>query len=83
MKGMSRMTDCEQIEKCSFINDKLADKPATAEMYMKAYCRGGNVQCARFIVFSALGSGSVPSDLFPNQVEKAYDLINATVARSE
>jgi hypothetical protein len=80
---MAGMADCECLEGCPFINDKMAGKPATSEMYKKAYCHGSNVQCARFIVFSALGNGSVPSDLFPNQVEKAYDLINATVARSQ
>ena len=75
------MADCECLEGCPFFNDRMEDKPATAEMYKKSYCRGSSVQCARYIVFSALGREAVPADLFPNQVERAYELINQMASK--
>ncbi len=77
MKGMIRMAECECLEQCPFFNDRMASKPATSEMFKKAYCRGDNNRCARYMVFSALGGAAVPADLFPNQVERARDVINA------
>jgi hypothetical protein len=76
------MADCECLEGCPFFNDRMAGKPATAEMYKKSYCRGSNVQCARYIIFSALGKEAVPADLFPNQTDRAYDVINASASKS-
>ena len=70
------MADCECLKGCPFFNDRMAAKPATSEMYKNAYCRGSNVQCARYVVFSALGKDAVPLDLFPNQIENAYEVIN-------
>jgi hypothetical protein len=77
------MADCECLKGCPFFNDKMASRPATSEMYKNAYCRGSNVQCARYIVFSALGREAVPVDLFPNQVDRAYDVINRVGAGSD
>jgi len=70
------MADCELLSKCIFFNDKMSNKPGTAEMMKKDKCRGNKQNCARYMVFSKLGRENVPSDLFPNQVEKAKIIIS-------
>ena len=69
------MADCELLEGCVFFNDKMANMPATAELYKDQYCRENNLECARFMVFKALGKEKVPLDLFPNMKEKAQEII--------
>ena len=82
VKGTIEMADCECIHSCPFFNDRMADKPATSEMYKKAYCRGDNSTCARYLVFSVLGKEAVPTDLFPNQIDRAHDVIGSAVVKS-
>ena len=69
------MSECECLPKCPFFNDMMADKPATAESMKKRYCLGDNSQCARYMVFKALGREKVPANLFPIQVDKALEII--------
>ena len=69
------MADCESLATCPFFQDKMADKPATAEMYKQQYCRGDNTNCARCMVFLELGKEKVPPDLFPNQIERAEEIL--------
>ena len=69
------MADCELLEGCIFFNDKMADMPSTAEMFKNQFCRGNNIECARYMVFKALGREKVPPDLFPNMKEKAQEII--------
>ena len=56
---------------------KMSNKPGTAEMIKKKYCKGDNSDCARFMVFEALGRQKVPSDLFPSQTDRAREIIAA------
>lgn len=70
------MADCECITGCIFFNDKMADMSSVADIYKTKYCRGDNSQCARHIVFKALGKGTVPEDLYPNMIAKAKMLID-------
>jgi hypothetical protein len=60
---------------CLFFNDKMGDKPATAEMLKQRYCFRDKNGCARYMVRSALGKDNVPADLYPNQKDKALLLI--------
>ena len=71
------MADCELLEKCIFFHDKMENMPAMAEMYKTQYCKDNNVDCARFMVFKALGREKVPKDLFPNMKDKAQEIIAA------
>ena len=66
---------CECIDNCPFFNDKMANMPAMAEIYKQRYCKGNFQECARYMVFKALGKPSVPSDLFPNQKERALKIL--------
>jgi hypothetical protein len=48
-----------------------------ARIYKRRYCQGDNTECARFVVFSALGKEQVPADLYPNMRERAQAIIEA------
>ena len=69
------MADCECMPTCLFFNDKMAETPATADMLKQRFCLGDKNGCARYMVRSALGKDKVPSELYPNQKEKALHLI--------
>lgn len=69
------MAECECLPGCPFFNDKMADVPATAQMMKKKYCLGDKTICARHMVFTALGKGTVPGNMFPNMREAAEKLI--------
>lgn len=69
------MADCECLEGCPFFNDRMESKPALATMMKRQYCRGNYEGCARYMVFSRLGKPSVPADLYPNQTERAQELL--------
>ena len=75
------MVECPKLSGCPFFTNKLAHMPATAEMAKKDYCLGEYATCARFMVATALSSPSVPEDLYPNQTERAQQIIE-TSARS-
>ena len=49
--------------------------PEIASMMKRRFCQGDNSKCARWIVLSKLGPTGVPADLFPNQIERANELI--------
>lgn len=69
------MADCELIAGCIFFNDKMANKPATANMMKASYCKGNFKDCARYMVCKALGKEKVPGDLFPSQLDRAQALL--------
>ena len=76
------MSRCEMLAGCIFFNDKMQNYPFTADQMKQTYCVQGDVDCARFIVREALGKEGVPSDLFPNDVARAYSIVAGTDARS-
>ena len=69
------MADCECLKGCIFFNDKMAGMPSMADIMKKKYCQGDFSHCARHMVFKAKGKGNVPTNLFPNQVDVAKNLI--------
>ena len=71
------MSDCELLAGCIFFNDKMADMPSTAEIIKIRYCRGDSSDCARFVVCKSIGREKVPQDLFPNQTDRARQIIAA------
>ena len=60
---------------CTFFSDQMADMPGMAKLIETQYCAGEFNSCARFIVSSALGMGSVPAKLFPGHQDKARDIL--------
>lgn len=73
------MADCECLAGCPFFNDRMEDMPSMAHIFKNRYCHGDNFSCARYMVFKELGKENVPVDLFPNQQDRAQDIIAAAV----
>jgi hypothetical protein len=69
------MAECKSLSACPFFNDKMAKMPSVAITLKKRYCLGDNSQCARFMVASALGKEKVPLDLYPEEIERAEELL--------
>ncbi|MBU1076189.1 MAG: hypothetical protein KKH98_02780 [Spirochaetes bacterium] len=69
------MADCPSLQGCPFFNDKMANMPAVADMIKRKHCKDAFTECARYMVSKALGKEHVPLDLFPNQHERAVELI--------
>jgi len=69
------MADCEILETCLFFTDKMENMPTTAELLKRRFCRSNNSDCARYIVYKALGRDKVPPYLAPNQLDKANEII--------
>lgn len=69
--------DCPSLATCLFFNDKMAELSALADMMKKKYCRTDQSQCARAIVSKSLGKDKVPTDMFPNQVERAMAMVKS------
>lgn len=72
------MADCVCIPTCIFFNDRMSNMPATADVFKNRYCHGDCHACARFRVFKALGRESVPSDLYPNEHDRADIILGLT-----
>lgn len=65
------MPNCEFLEKCSFFNDKMQNMPSAADMMKEMYCQLNYKECARYMIFVALGKEKLPSNLFPGDRVKA------------
>jgi hypothetical protein len=76
------VADCECLPGCPFFNDKMKEKPATAEIYKKNFCLGDNTDCARHQVKVAIGKEYVPSDLYPTQQHKVQGIIEGFRAKT-
>ncbi|HEY5959425.1 MAG TPA: hypothetical protein VIV60_22860 [Polyangiaceae bacterium] len=74
------MGQCEALEGCPFFNDKMVNMPAVAAIVKQNYCLGDHSQCARRLVRDTLGAGSVPVDLYPDQLARARQLLTAGLA---
>ncbi len=69
------MAECEKLPTCPFFYDRMENMPAMAGIMKRRYCLDSNEQCARYLVFRALGPERVPSDLFPGDADYAKQLI--------
>jgi hypothetical protein len=54
----------------------MANMPSTAEVIKIRYCREENSGCARHMIYEAVGREKVPQDLFPNNTERAKQIID-------
>lgn len=70
------MADCECIQGCPFFNGRMAiTMSAIVESMKKKYCQGSNADCARHMIARTLGKEHVPTDLIPNQVDRAKGIL--------
>ncbi len=72
------MADCEILQDCIFFNGTMSNMPGTSSLFRDNYCQGSSSACARFVVWKALGRARVPRDLFPNQADRARDIVGAS-----
>ncbi len=71
------MEECPSLSACPFFNDKMANMPTKSIMIKKKYCLNDNTQCARYIVASRLGKEKVPLDLYPEELDRAEEILQA------
>lgn len=69
------MGECELTAGCIFFNDKMANMPSMTSMMKSVYCQSDPDKCARLMIVKAVGREKVPADLFPNQIDKAKEII--------
>jgi len=69
------MSRCEFIIKCPFFLGELAEKPVKIEELKMKYCEENNLNCARYMIAQAVGSESMPADLYPHEKDIAYKVI--------
>ncbi len=69
---------CELRAKCPLFNDQMEADSTTRAMYRVQYCNGEYSECARYLVFTALGAEHVPRDLYPNDRLRALGLVRAS-----
>jgi len=55
----------------------MANMPSTGSVYKKIYCEKDFANCGRYQIFKAIGREHVPKDLFPNQGDRAQEIITA------
>ncbi len=71
------MADCDCLTGCPFFNDRMKDMEGSASLFKARYCQGDYMRCARHLVKEALGKPSVPADMYPNQQDRAREMIAA------
>lgn len=69
------MPDCELLAGCIFFNDRMANMPSTSNVFKMIYCTDNFEGCARYTVRKAAGKEAVLDDLFPNQMERAKEIL--------
>ena len=69
------MTYCELMKDCRFLHRRMSLESGFGAVYMRRYCRGDSMKCARYTVARILGQERVPSDLFPNMGSKARNIL--------
>lgn len=70
------MQECELIDSCPFYHYQLKCDEEQINIMKEKYCQKNNLNCARYMVFMALGRESIPNELFPHQKERAYEVIS-------
>ncbi len=70
------MAQCERLPHCPFFDGRMKAMPANATLIKSTLCeKTDRPNCARYLVFKARGVDAVPPDLFPNQLDRAAELL--------
>ena len=72
------MSSCEFTTACPFFQGKMEISQGLGSIYRQNYCEGNKLNCARYMVRSKMGKGSVPENLYPNMVDKANQLLRTS-----
>lgn len=68
------MAQCEKLMSCPFFSGTMDRMPNITGLLKETYCLGDKTECARYRV-SAAGI-KVPDDLFPNDCERADQILS-------
>lgn len=68
---------CDKSALCPFFKKAMPNQPANTDELIKKYCEGNSLNCARAMVYDALGNDKVPADLLPEDKAAAYGVIAA------
>lgn len=52
--------------------------PTASELLKQQYCHGDWASCARCMIFQSLGREAVPFDLFPDEIDRAIEILEAS-----
>jgi hypothetical protein len=66
---------CEKSSLCPFFKKSMPNQPANTDELIKKFCEGNSLNCARAMVYDALGDTKVPGDLLPEDKPGAYAAI--------
>ena len=64
------MNECPSLKDCPFFNDKMKDRPATADVYKKKFCLSNYTECARYKVSKAKGKELFQLTFIRNRLKK-------------
>lgn len=65
---------CELLKTCSFFVVEVKS-PALAEEFKRKYCNQNKELCARYMIAKEVGLDKIPPALYPNEYDKALDII--------
>lgn len=66
---------CELLSSCSFFVVEVKS-PALAEEFKRKYCNGNKEACSRYMIAKEVGLALIPPALYPNEYDKALDIIH-------
>lgn len=69
------MGECELIGGCAFFGKEDRAHKVT-ELLRSQYCQGDPSACARHMIAMAVGQEHVPTDLYPNEIHSAHQIID-------
>ena len=72
---MSQSEICERLSFCDFFVSEIKVE-SIAKRYKEKYCYSCKDACAIYMVFSAKGNDHIPTDLYPNEYDKALNIIS-------
>lgn len=66
---------CELLDACSFFIYEMKVE-SIAHRFKERYCRSCKEACAIYMVYSAVGAGAIPLDLYPNEYDRALAILS-------
>jgi len=73
---------CERLTGCPYYGENTPIYNGTGTTYRKTYCEAGKTNCARYMVYAAVGPEFVPLDLYPTMTTRAEQIIAELTAKN-
>ncbi len=78
MLTATAISTCTYQHTCPYCNNSVTLPLIAWETLVNAYCHKNMQKCARFLVYSELGGGPMPTDLRPDQISRAHDILSCS-----